>query len=153
MAGNQKQSSSQMVKPKRLFSPDDEIILVNGLLDFKSRTGIDPTKILNVFYNAHKHSVSVKTTTQKQFRDKICKLKQKYKENLKKKKQGSLIFADRHEENLFELSNEFWGGENGADNMRMNVLKRAELDRRCVQLKVQEEKLRLQRALLVEEHV
>ncbi|PNX74927.1 hypothetical protein L195_g018680 [Trifolium pratense] len=97
------------------------------------------------------------------------------------KKQGSLIFTDRHEENLFELSNEFWGvengavdgengaedgengaedgetgaddGENGADNMRMNVLKRAELDRRCVQLKVQEEKLRLQPALLLEEHV
>ncbi|PNY14164.1 hypothetical protein L195_g010838, partial [Trifolium pratense] len=94
---------------------------------------------------------------------------------------GSLIFTDPHKENLFELSNEFWGvkngavdietgaddgengaedretgandGENGADNMHINVLERAELDRRCVQLKVQEDKMRLQRALLLKEHI
>ncbi|GAU27902.1 hypothetical protein TSUD_159960 [Trifolium subterraneum] len=52
-------------------------------------------------------------------------------------------------------------GKNGAaedpqsfsDNMRMNVLKKTELDIRCLQLKVQETKLRLQRTLLVEEQV
>ncbi|GAU35394.1 hypothetical protein TSUD_160450 [Trifolium subterraneum] len=84
----------------------------------------------------------------------------------------SLIFVDHHEENLFKLFNVFWGegnraedGENGADdgengaaedplsfsnNMPMNVLKKAELDRRCLHLKVQEAKQRLQRTLLVE---
>ncbi|CAJ2645207.1 unnamed protein product [Trifolium pratense] len=163
MAKNKKQT----VKPKRIFSRNDEIILLNGLLQIKSKRGIDPAKILSKVYSTHKYSFSNKTIRKRQLSDKIHKLKKKYQENLTMKEQGSLVFIDTHKEKLFELSNELWGVENGAvdreigadegehgdDNMHMNLLKRAEMDRRCLELKVQEDKLRLQRSLLLKEHV
>jgi hypothetical protein len=74
--------------------------------------------VLNEIYDCYKDLISVETTKKKkQFSGKIWKGKHKYENNLEKIIHESLTFSDnRHEKELFQLSNGFWTEENGADD-------------------------------------
>jgi hypothetical protein len=69
---------------KKIFTLNDEILILNRFLDFKSDTGQNTMTDYTPFYNSVKYFLSFKPT-QNQLRQRIWKLKQKF-ENMKKNK-------------------------------------------------------------------
>ncbi|KAB2010300.1 hypothetical protein ES319_D10G229000v1 [Gossypium barbadense] len=77
---------------QRLFSEDDEIALLKGMLDYSAKTGADPHTDMNGFY------------------DFVRRLKKKFKNNVGKNKKGEdPTFSKAHEQKAFELSKKIWG--------------------------------------------
>ncbi|KAG5524389.1 hypothetical protein RHGRI_031148 [Rhododendron griersonianum] len=101
---------------KRLWSEEDEVLILKGLMDFLSKNGSDPYN--GEFHELIKESLSV-DVSKNQFADKIRKLKRKYSINVEK-----ADFSRPHERKCFELSNKIWGGgkeKNGIDGNEKTV--------------------------------
>ncbi|MFQ6620926.1 hypothetical protein Gotur_001555 [Gossypium turneri] len=96
---------------QRLFSEDDEIALLKGMLDYSAKKGADPCADMNAFYNFVKKSIHT-DVTKAQMMDKIRRLKKKFENNAGKGKKGEdRTFSKAHEQNAFELSKLIWGKE------------------------------------------
>ncbi|GMJ05379.1 hypothetical protein like AT1G61730 [Hibiscus trionum] len=96
---------------QRLFSEDDEIALLRGMLDYSAKKGADPCADMNAFYDFVKKSIHT-DVTKAQLMDKIRRLKKKFENNAGKGKQGEdRTFSKAHEQNAFELSKKIWGKE------------------------------------------
>ncbi|KAG8502266.1 hypothetical protein CXB51_002184 [Gossypium anomalum] len=96
---------------QRLFSEDDEIALLKGMLDYSAKKGADPCADMNAFYNFVKKSIHT-DVTKAQMMDKIRRLKKKFENNAGKGKKGEdRTFSKAHEQNAFELSKMIWGKE------------------------------------------
>ncbi|KAL4309248.1 hypothetical protein GQ457_01G003100 [Hibiscus cannabinus] len=96
---------------QRLFSEDDEIALLRGMLDYSAKKGADPCADMNAFYDFVKKSIHT-DVTKAQLMDKIRRLKKKFENNAGKGKQGGdRTFSKAHEQNAFELSKKIWGKE------------------------------------------
>ena len=91
----------------RVWSEQDEIGLLQGMIEFKSRKGEDPYSDMNAFHSFVQDSISVHVS-KKQVVDKIRKLKYKYLANAER---GDVVFAKPHDETVFELSKVIWGGD------------------------------------------
>ncbi|MBA0579987.1 hypothetical protein Gorai_022226, partial [Gossypium raimondii] len=70
---------------QRLFSEDDEIALLKGMLDYSAKKGADPCADMNAFYNFVKKSIHTDGEDR--------------------------TFSKAHEQNAFELSKLIWGKE------------------------------------------
>ncbi|XP_038998529.1 probable transcription factor At1g11510 [Hibiscus syriacus] len=96
---------------QRLFSEDDEIALLKGMLDYSAKKGADPCADMNAFYDIVKKSIHT-DVTKAQLMDKIRRLKKKFENNAGKGKKGEdRTFSKAHEQNAFELSKKIWGKE------------------------------------------
>ncbi|KAE8703364.1 oxygen-evolving enhancer protein 3 [Hibiscus syriacus] len=96
---------------QRLFSEDDEIALLKGMLDYSAKKGADPCADMNAFYDFVKKSIHT-DVTKAQLMDKIRRLKKKFENNAGKGKKGEdRTFSKAHEQNAFELSKKIWGKE------------------------------------------
>ncbi|KAE8681145.1 RmlC-like cupins superfamily protein [Hibiscus syriacus] len=96
---------------QRLFSEDDEIALLKGMLDYSAKRGVDPCADMNAFYDFVKKSIHT-DVTKAQLMDKIRRLKKKFENNAGKGKKGEdRTFSKAHEQNAFELSKKIWGKE------------------------------------------
>ncbi|KAK9004726.1 hypothetical protein V6N11_042184 [Hibiscus sabdariffa] len=96
---------------QRLFSEDDEIALLKGMLDYSAKKGGDPCADMNAFYDFVKKSIHT-DVTKAQLMDKIRRLKKKFENNAGKGKKGEdRTFSKAHEQNAFELSKKIWGKE------------------------------------------
>ncbi|MBA0725579.1 hypothetical protein Golax_022155, partial [Gossypium laxum] len=71
---------------QRLFSEDDEIALLKGMLDYSAKTGADPHTDMNGFYDFVKKSIHT-NVSKVQLMDK----------------------SKAHEQKAFELSKKIWG--------------------------------------------
>lgn len=114
---NNKKASFQ-----RVFTQDDEVAILQGLVDFTAKSGNDPTKHLSAFYQIVKKSVHFKVTLD-QLRDKVRRLRLKYENKIKSKKTPT--FSKPVEETMFELSKKIWGGgkvdvNEGEENEKVN---------------------------------
>ncbi|KAG5524743.1 hypothetical protein RHGRI_031425 [Rhododendron griersonianum] len=102
----------------RLWSEGDEVMILEGLMDFKSDMG--------GLYEVIKKSLSV-DASKSQFLDKIRKLKRKYSPNVERGDKA--VLSTPHEHKCFELSKKMWGGgkenNNGGDGNGKNVGKKA----------------------------
>ncbi|KAG5524316.1 hypothetical protein RHGRI_031103 [Rhododendron griersonianum] len=102
----------------RLWSEEDEVAILEGLMDFKSDMG--------GLYEVIKKSLSV-DASKSQFVDKIPKLKIKYNNNVDGGDEA--VLSRPHEHKCFELSKKIWGGgkenNNGGDGNGKNVGKKA----------------------------
>ncbi|XP_058189373.1 probable transcription factor At1g61730 [Rhododendron vialii] len=112
----------------RLWSEEDEVLILKGLMDFQSKKGSDPYPDMGEFYELIKQSLSV-DASRNQFLDKIRKLKRKYSTNNAEKGERA-IFSRPHEHKCFELSNKIWGDggrkeDTGVDGNGKNVSARA----------------------------
>ncbi|KAF7126865.1 hypothetical protein RHSIM_Rhsim11G0032500 [Rhododendron simsii] len=103
----------------RLWSEEDEVVILEGLMDFKSPD-------MGGLYEVIKKSLSV-DASKNQFVDKIHKLKRKYSKNVERGDKA--VLSRPHEHKCFELSKKIWGGgkenNNGGDGNGKNVGKKA----------------------------
>ncbi|KAI8530991.1 hypothetical protein RHMOL_Rhmol11G0103200 [Rhododendron molle] len=155
----------------RLWSEEDEVLILEGLMDFQSKKGSDPYPDMGEFHQLIKQSLSV-DASRNQLLDKIRKLKRKYSSNNVEKGEKA-VFSRPHEHKCFELSNKIWGdgGRNedtGVEGNGKNVSTRArktqehrkgvalgekamELEKKWHILRADEAALHLRREELIEE--
>ncbi|XP_076893351.1 uncharacterized protein LOC143545323 [Bidens hawaiensis] len=98
---------------QRLWSEDDEIVLLQGMIDFKTeRNGENPVADPDAFHDFIRKSLHV-DFSRSQLLDKIRRLKKKYMNNAtKEKKNGEdRHFTKSHEQKAYELSKLIWDGD------------------------------------------
>lgn len=92
----------------RLWSEDDEIAILQGMVDYWSKKGADPYADMGAFHEFIKESLHV-DVSKNQLTDKIRRLKKKYQNNVEKNGEDA-VFSRPHEYKSFELSKKIWGG-------------------------------------------
>ena len=96
---------------QRLFSEDDEIAVLKGMLEYSEKKGADPIADMNAFYDFVKKSIHT-DVTKAQLMDKIRRLRKKFENNAGKGKKGEdRTFSKPHEQKAFKLSKMIWGEE------------------------------------------
>ncbi|XP_065881898.1 GLABROUS1 enhancer-binding protein-like [Euphorbia lathyris] len=96
---------------QRLWSEDDEIVLLKGIIDFIEKKGIDPAKDMNAYYDFIKKSLHFDVALT-QLKDKVWRLKKKFENHAKKGKNGEdKTFSKPHDQTTFDLSKKIWGSE------------------------------------------
>ncbi|XP_052203468.1 probable transcription factor At4g00390 [Diospyros lotus] len=108
---------------QRVWSEDDEIAILNGMIEYMTKKGADPVADQNAFHDFIKKSLHV-DVSKTQLLDKIRRLKKKYKNNANKGKNGQdRTFAKAHEQKSYELSKKIWGDTVngvGVDSTKVN---------------------------------
>ncbi|XP_073138777.1 GLABROUS1 enhancer-binding protein-like [Henckelia pumila] len=101
---------------QRLWSQDDEIVVLEGMVEYAEKKRSDPVADLNAFHDFIKKNLHV-DVTRAQLQDKIRRLKKKYVNNkIKEKKVGKdMTFSKPHEQKAYELSKIVWGSEKGKE--------------------------------------
>ncbi|KDO53078.1 hypothetical protein CISIN_1g017042mg [Citrus sinensis] len=96
---------------QRLWSEDDEIIVLKRMIEYSTEKGIDPSQDTQAFYDYVKNSLHG-DYTKAQLMDKIRRLKKKCVNNLRKsaKKGGVRTFSNPHEQRAYDLSKKLWEG-------------------------------------------
>ncbi|OIT37832.1 PREDICTED: GLABROUS1 enhancer-binding protein-like [Nicotiana attenuata] len=111
---NQKTPSEDVKRQlfQRLWSEDDEIVILKGMIDYRSKKKSDPVADLSAFHEFIKKSLHV-DVSKTQLQDKIRRLKKKYENNAGKEKKGKKerTFSKPHEQKTYELSKKIWGKE------------------------------------------
>ncbi|CAH8372131.1 unnamed protein product [Eruca vesicaria subsp. sativa] len=93
---------------QRVWSEEDEINALQGLIDYKNDTGASPYDDTNAFYGFVKKSISF-DVSKTQFMKKLRGLKKKCENNLGKEKE--LAFSKPHDRKAFDLSKFVWGAD------------------------------------------
>ncbi|GFS29838.1 hypothetical protein Acr_00g0008750 [Actinidia rufa] len=96
---------------QRLWSEDDEIVILNGMTKYAAEKGADPVADTNGFHDFIKKSLHV-DVSKTQLSDKIRRLRKKYENNSGKGQNGQdPSFSKPHEQKAYELSKKIWGNE------------------------------------------
>ncbi|KAK8648233.1 hypothetical protein V6N13_128994 [Hibiscus sabdariffa] len=96
---------------RRLFSDEDEIAVLKGLLDFLAKKGVDPFADPNAFHDFVKDSIHT-DVSKAQLMYKVRRLRKKFENNARRSKDGEArTFSKPHEQQIFELSKTIWGKE------------------------------------------
>ncbi|XP_010418144.1 PREDICTED: probable transcription factor At1g61730 [Camelina sativa] len=91
----------------RLWTEDDEIAVLQGMIDFKADTGKSPYEDSNGYYDFIKKDISFEVS-KNQFMDKLRSLRKKYMG--KEVKNGvEPSFAKPHDQKAYELAKIIWG--------------------------------------------
>ncbi|KAL1809065.1 hypothetical protein DCAR_0728593 [Daucus carota subsp. sativus] len=95
----------------RLFSEKDEIVLLEGMIDYREKKGADPSLDIVAFHESIEDMLSC-SATKNQIVDKIRRLRKKFVNNLKRGQNGGdPVISRPHEYKSFELSKKIWGSE------------------------------------------
>ncbi|KAK9998109.1 hypothetical protein SO802_017712 [Lithocarpus litseifolius] len=93
---------------QRLWSDDNEIELLKGMLDYRAIHDSDPAADAAAFYEFVKESLHVEVT-KAQLVDKMKRLRKKYRNNAGRGKKGKdPSFSKPHERKTYELSKKIW---------------------------------------------
>ncbi|KAI8551855.1 hypothetical protein RHMOL_Rhmol06G0219600 [Rhododendron molle] len=105
----------------RLWSEDDETVILKGMADFRSKKGADPSSLTSEFHEFIRKSLSVEVS-RSQLMDKVRRLKKKYEINAGKGEKGAdPVFSKPHEHKCFELSKQVWGvGKDSSNGVHEN---------------------------------
>ncbi|KAG5545485.1 hypothetical protein RHGRI_017846 [Rhododendron griersonianum] len=119
----------------RLWSEDDEIVLLKGMADFQSKKGADPYLLTGEFHEFIKKSLSVEVS-RSQLMDKVRRLKKKYEINAGQGEKGAdPVFSKPHEHKCFGLSKKVWGcGKDSSNGVDENGKSGNERARKTVKL-------------------
>lgn len=95
---------------KRVWSDDDEILLLQGFIDYQSKKGCSPLSDMDGFYQFTMDSLPG-NASKSQLYEKIRRLKKKYRVNSEKVSSTGEdpVFPKPHERKLFEVSKKIWG--------------------------------------------
>ncbi|OIV93718.1 hypothetical protein TanjilG_16569 [Lupinus angustifolius] len=94
---------------QRLWSEEDEIAILKGMVEFTSKVGQDPYKYADAFYDFMKKSLHAEASSN-QLKEKIRRLKLKFEKNAKRGKSGEdPKFSKQFDREIFELSKKVWG--------------------------------------------
>lgn len=102
---------------QRLWSEDDEIVVLKGMIDYIEKKKTYPVADLNAFHDFIRKNLHV-DVTRAQLQAKIRRLKKKFVNNKSKER----TFTKSHEQKAYELSKKIWGNENGNDNEGEKVI-------------------------------
>uniref|UniRef100_A0A1J3EGF8 Mediator-associated protein 1 n=1 Tax=Noccaea caerulescens TaxID=107243 RepID=A0A1J3EGF8_NOCCA len=89
---------------QRLWTEDDEIAILQGMIDFKADTGKSPYEDTTAYYDFIKGSISFEVS-KSQFMDKLRSLKKKY---MNKEKPS---FTKPHDQKSHKLCKYIWGSD------------------------------------------
>lgn len=109
----------------RLWSNEDEIAVLNGMIEFKTMKGFVPNADMGRFHSFIKGKLKV-DFSKDQLRTKIIRMKKRFVNALKKGDNGSdPVFSKPHEVMAFEISKKIWGGavDGGVGGSNENVKK------------------------------
>ncbi|XAR65579.1 hypothetical protein NMG60_11009743 [Bertholletia excelsa] len=96
---------------QRLWSEDDEIAILKGMIEFSSKKGTRPSADLSVFHDFIKKSLHV-DVTKDQLSAKMRRLKKKYLSiEGRSKKDRDRVLYNPHELEAYELSKKIWAAE------------------------------------------
>lgn len=99
---------------QRVWSEEDEIVLLKGMLDYSNEKESDPSEDWSAFDEFIRGKVHM-DFSRVQLQDKIRRLKRKFKTNKgkkgKEKKGKEKAFSTPHEQSLYDLSMQIWGNE------------------------------------------
>ncbi|KAJ6417046.1 hypothetical protein OIU84_002859 [Salix udensis] len=109
---------------QRLWTEEDEISLLQGIIDFIAEKGVDPSKDTNAFFDFIKQSLHF-DVPMTQLKDKISRLRKKFENHVKGKKCENKVFSKPHDQKGFDLLKYIWGSEgcikaNGKKNTNFN---------------------------------
>ncbi|KAI3683179.1 hypothetical protein L1987_83679 [Smallanthus sonchifolius] len=94
---------------QRLWSEDDEIVILKGMIDYKTESCENPIADMGAFHDIIKKSLHV-DVSRAQLVDKIRRLKKKFVNNVSREKNGKdRSFSKKHEQKGYELSKLIWG--------------------------------------------
>ncbi|KAF7140883.1 hypothetical protein RHSIM_Rhsim06G0156400 [Rhododendron simsii] len=100
----------------RLWSEDDETVILKRMTAFQSKKGADPYLLTGEFHEFIKKSLGVEVS-RSQLMDKVRRLKKKYEINAGHGEKGAdPVFSKPHEHKCFELSKKVWGGGKDSSN-------------------------------------
>ncbi|EOA16743.1 hypothetical protein CARUB_v10004944mg [Capsella rubella] len=90
---------------KRIWSEEDEILLLKGMVDYRSSTGKTALEDVNGYFETVKNSISFEVSIS-QFSSKVKSLKGKYLKKITKMKDAgeSSVKKDPHDRKCFELA-------------------------------------------------
>ncbi|XP_028796616.1 STOREKEEPER protein-like [Neltuma alba] len=103
---------------QRLWSGDDEVAILEGMIEYQSEKGADPWADMEAFYGFVKENLHA-DVSKDQLKNKIKRLKQKYQSTAEKGKNGEApVLGKPHDSRLFDLSKKIWGASvtNGVDD-------------------------------------
>ncbi|KAK6141161.1 hypothetical protein DH2020_025101 [Rehmannia glutinosa] len=114
----------------RLWSDEDEVTVLKGMIDFRNLKGVDPNADMEAFYNFIKKKLQV-DFSKEQLKTKIRGMKKRFLNALKKTENGGdPVFSKPHEDKAFELSKKIWGGNNegskNGENAKKDIVVKAE---------------------------
>ncbi|XP_050367965.1 STOREKEEPER protein-like [Argentina anserina] len=90
---------------QRLWSDEDEIIILGGMNEYTTKKGVDPYADMSAFHEFIKRSLKVEVS-KTQLQDKIRRMRKKFENNVRKKHRPT----KDHDSKTFELSKKVWGG-------------------------------------------
>ncbi|XP_043717723.1 probable transcription factor At4g00390 [Telopea speciosissima] len=100
---------------QRLWTDDDELAILKGMLNSYCEKGMDPFTDMNAFLDFIKKSLHV-NVTRNQLSDKMRRLRKKYMNNAGRGREvGDPFFSKPHEHKTFELSKKIWGSNAAND--------------------------------------
>ncbi|XP_015931664.1 probable transcription factor At1g61730 [Arachis duranensis] len=95
---------------QRVFSEEDEIGILKGLSEFIAKTGKEPYKCADEFYDFMKGSNLIRANVScMQLKEKIRRLKKKFENILLKEKNGKGTTLKPHELEALQLGKNVWG--------------------------------------------
>ncbi|KAD3069327.1 hypothetical protein R6Q59_016616 [Mikania micrantha] len=97
---------------QRLWSEDNEIELIQGMIDYVEERGKDPVADVNDFHEFVKKSLHV-DVNDRQMLAKARRLKKKFENNVAKVENKGKVrsFSNPHEKKMYELSKNLWGSD------------------------------------------
>ncbi|KAG7544172.1 GLABROUS1 enhancer-binding protein family [Arabidopsis thaliana x Arabidopsis arenosa] len=121
-----KRAKKDVKKPnnQRLWSEEDEILVLQGIIAFKSETGKTTSEDKSGFYEFIKDSISVKVSLS-QCIEKIKTVKRKFMNRWKYDRKPT--FSRAHDMKSFELSKMIWGLDD-VDSRKSERVKKLEKD-------------------------
>ncbi|PQP91719.1 hypothetical protein Pyn_39786 [Prunus yedoensis var. nudiflora] len=110
-AGAGGDDSKKLLLLQRIWSDDDEITILEGMIDYYTKQGVHPNADMFAFHDFMKKSLKA-DVNKTQLQDKIRRLKKKYESNVDKGKKYNPVKP--HELKVFNLSKKVWGRGEGS---------------------------------------
>lgn len=115
-------SSSQKAAKKvgRVWSPQDELVFFNGLLEFYKRGKGLPKNMAPVY--DHIRNTLDNQYSNRQFADKVSRWKCKFRTSVDKEKAVTISFRSPHDAAVYNVCKQIWGGQDDdvAENEEIN---------------------------------
>ncbi|XP_076941312.1 GLABROUS1 enhancer-binding protein-like [Bidens hawaiensis] len=107
---------------QRLWSEENEVELIQGMIDYVKAKGKDPAADVNDFHEFVKQSLHV-DVNDRQMLAKARRLKKKFENNVARVETKGKVrsFSNPHEKKMYELSKHLWGRDGGGGNNIRNV--------------------------------
>ncbi|KAI3800320.1 hypothetical protein L1987_28408 [Smallanthus sonchifolius] len=113
---------------QRLWSEDNEIELIQGMINYVKEKGKDPVADVNDFHEFVKKSLHV-DVNDRQMLTKVRRLKKKFKDNVAKVENKGKVrsFSNPHEKKMYEFSKILWGDDSNKSAVMSSSTKKVKV--------------------------